>query len=59
MSIEKLIKEEEEKEKEGMISGFLEERVCFYSLSGRHPIPFSLSFYLIGNPNPLFHNNLA
>ena len=52
MSIEKLIKEEEEEE--GMISGFLEERVCFYSLSGRHPIPFSLSFYLIGNPNPLF-----
>jgi hypothetical protein len=49
MSIEQLIKKKEE----CMISGFLEEGV-FYLSWLPPPLPFSLSFYLIGNPNISF-----
>jgi hypothetical protein len=48
MYIEQLIKKKEER----MILGFLEERCIFSLLAGRPLFPFSLSFYIIGNPNP-------
>jgi hypothetical protein len=48
MSIAQLIKKKEE----GMISGSFGGKGVFPLLVGCHFFLFSLSFYILGNPNP-------
>jgi hypothetical protein len=51
MSTEQLIRNKEE----NMISGFSKERGIFSLLAGPLSFPFSLSFYILENPNLFFY----